>query len=134
MEQRLGACYGPLEPLVVPDQYFTETVYLLNEDEVLVDCGAFDGDTIRDFQRALKKQIGGIYFDRVFAFEPNHDPFLGLVKSTGKCASIVCIEKGFWNEPCELRFSGDKARSSKIDLDGGDVVISVDRMDTILGN
>jgi FkbM family methyltransferase len=125
-------CYGPLEPFVVPNQYFTETVYSLRDDEVLVDCGAYDGDTVREFHHALKKQIGHVLFEQIYAFEPNHKPFFALVKNTENQESITCIQRGVWNEPAELRFSGDKARSSKIDNDG-DVVINVDPMDTMLG-
>lgn len=82
LEQRVGMCYGPLEPLVVPNQYFTETVYSLNNHEVLLDCGAFDGDTILDFKSSLKRQIGRVSFDKIIAFEPNKEPFKLLLKNT----------------------------------------------------
>ena len=51
-----------------PDQehYFPRDLFDLHENEILVDCGAFDGDTIASFivrQRAR--------FDRILAYEPD---------------------------------------------------------------
>ena len=46
--------------------YFLPDVYRLRRDEFLVDCGAFDGDTIRDFIRLTDNS-----FARVLAFEPD---------------------------------------------------------------
>lgn len=46
--------------------YFSKDFYSLGKEEVLFDCGAFDGDTIRDFNRFTQ----GHYL-KILAFEPD---------------------------------------------------------------
>ena len=52
-------------------QYFPP--FRLRRDEVFVDCGAYDGDTIAQFRRAT-----GDHFDRIIAFEPDPVNFAAL--------------------------------------------------------
>ncbi|MBP7476920.1 MAG: FkbM family methyltransferase [Chitinophagales bacterium] len=47
-------------------QYFPDDLFELGETDVFVDCGAFDGDTLKNF---LKKQ--GNQFAKYYAFEPD---------------------------------------------------------------
>ncbi|MES1223140.1 MAG: FkbM family methyltransferase [Bacteroidota bacterium] len=47
-------------------QYFYDDLFTLNEEDVFVDCGAFDGDTLRNF---IKKQQDR--FCHYFALEPD---------------------------------------------------------------
>jgi FkbM family methyltransferase len=46
--------------------YFAPDVYRLRSDEFLVDCGAFDGDTVQEFLRLTRGN-----FARIIAFEPD---------------------------------------------------------------
>jgi FkbM family methyltransferase len=50
----------------VAEHYFPPDVYRLTSREVLIDCGAFDGDTIRSF---VGRQGG--QFARIIAYEPD---------------------------------------------------------------
>lgn len=50
----------------VPDHYFPKDVYPITSDEVLIDCGAFDGDTIAAFVDLSREQ-----FKHIVAFEPD---------------------------------------------------------------
>ena len=65
VEFRLHLNYDGLRP-PDPHHYFASNVYRLTAGETLIDCGAFDGDTIRSF-------IGlrGEGFTRILAFEPD---------------------------------------------------------------
>ena len=63
---RLQGDYAGLTDPGKYTQYFYDELFALNEKEVFVDCGAFDGDTIRNF---LKKQQSG--FSHYFALEPD---------------------------------------------------------------
>jgi FkbM family methyltransferase len=56
--------------------YFPEELFDLRKDECFVDCGAFDGDTIRDFVVAAEGQ-----FRRIVAFEPDPINFRALRSS-----------------------------------------------------
>jgi len=55
------------------ESYFPEDVVRLLPDEVLVDCGAFDGDTIQSFL-----SHGRSDFRRIFAIEPDSHSFAKL--------------------------------------------------------
>jgi FkbM family methyltransferase len=55
--------------------YFPHKLFSLLEDEVFVDCGAFDGDTIADFVR----ETDG-HFQRVIALEPDSITYPHLQK------------------------------------------------------
>jgi FkbM family methyltransferase len=62
---RLHLDYDGLAPPGPEEHYFPDLFRLL-PDEVLVDCGAFDGDTIRGFVA-----LQGDRFSRIMAFEPD---------------------------------------------------------------
>ena len=47
------------------EMYFPDDLVLPNSEEIFVDCGAFDGDTIRSFLRRQKS------FRRLYALEPD---------------------------------------------------------------
>jgi FkbM family methyltransferase len=52
---------------------FAEDLFALGDDDVLVDCGAFDGDTVREVVRRR-----GAAFRRLFALEPDPTNFAKL--------------------------------------------------------
>lgn len=55
-----------LPPPVVHDMYFPTDLLKIRADETFIDCGAYDGDTIRVF---LKNHANS--FERIVAFEPD---------------------------------------------------------------
>jgi FkbM family methyltransferase len=54
-------------------QYFPGDFLQLHEDEVFIDCGAYDGDTIAEFRRASRD-----HFSQIVAFEPDAQNFAAL--------------------------------------------------------
>ncbi len=69
---------GDFESLPAPvpgPMYFRDDLFRLSEHEVLVDCGAFDGDTLKLFLDESRST-----FDRVIAFEPDPANFAKLGK------------------------------------------------------
>ena len=74
-------------PMPVPDErrreeYFPSDLYTAREDEILVDCGAFDGDTV---QRFLKQR--GNRFKAIHAFEPDPETYQRLTANIGALGS-----------------------------------------------
>ena len=63
---RLWADHEGLSEPVQYFQYFPDDLLEIYSDEVFVDCGAFDGDTLKNF---LKKQKSG--FGKYIGFEPD---------------------------------------------------------------
>lgn len=54
-------------------QYFPNYLFQLGNNEVFVDCGAYDGDTVDELRRASNDQ-----FVCIIAFEPDPDNFSAL--------------------------------------------------------
>lgn len=76
MRFRLHMEFEDLPPPVKHTIYFPKDVCSLLPDEVFIDCGAFDGDTIRLF---LNKADGK--FQKIVAFEPDPEKFNQLQQS-----------------------------------------------------
>jgi len=71
MRLRLGDFSGQVIDLSM--QYFPEGLFGLSQSEILVDCGAYDGDTIAIFRKRT-----GDHFNRIIAFEPDPGNFAAL--------------------------------------------------------
>lgn len=67
---RLHHDFDGLPEPVKTEIYFPDDIFLTRDDEVFVDCGAFDGDTLRRF---LHHRNGA--FQRILAFEPDPKNF-----------------------------------------------------------
>jgi FkbM family methyltransferase len=76
---RLLGDFAALNPPVTNPTYFPTDLYRLTKCEVFVDCGAYDGDTIRSF---LKQSQSA--FARIFAFEPDPASFARLEASVSE--------------------------------------------------
>lgn len=70
---RMKLDFDGLTPPAPHKQYFPEDLYSILPEEVFVDCGAFDGDTIREFLQTQSNFSG-----KIFAFEPDHMNFQNL--------------------------------------------------------
>jgi FkbM family methyltransferase len=99
-------------------------------DEIYVDCGVLDCDSIFYF----KKFCGGKY-ESIFGFEPD-------VKSFEQCLSILdnsglervqLINKGLWSSSRRLKFYSNNDGGSRIGT-GGTVEINVTTIDETVGD
>ncbi|GHV04506.1 hypothetical protein AGMMS50229_06060 [Campylobacterota bacterium] len=69
----LHSGYDPIDK--IPAHTFTSEVLTLSEDEVLADCGANDGDTIRQFIALTKGK-----FKQIVGFEPDRNSLVSFRK------------------------------------------------------
>ena len=74
MRFRLLGDFGSLPAPVHGGAYFRDEFFRLRTDEILIDCGAFDGDTLDLF---LKKSSHS--FGNALAFEPDPENYVKLV-------------------------------------------------------
>jgi FkbM family methyltransferase len=115
-----------LLPYIETPQYFTLGPMKLRHDEMFVDCGAYDGDTIRDFLRVVDRR-----YRRIFAFEPDVVSFASLRKYIldEYLENIEVVALGAYDCKTELRFSisGDNSAFSE----NGDVIIETDTIDAV---
>lgn len=95
------------------DQYFPKNILTFKQDEVIVDGGAYDGDTIRSYQ----KHVGS--YQRIYAFEPDSENFQALRRAFQNDGRVDCFNAGLWDRETELKFSGLASASSALSEDGG---------------
>lgn len=98
------------------DQYFVKDIVPLTDKEVFIDCGAFDGDTMKDFIKAT----GGNY-QSIVCFEPVEEFHKKLVKrGAGKNITAICA--GVYKESTTLQFNAEAGKGSSISADAANTV------------
>ena len=96
----------------------------LSETENIIDLGAYDGDTIREFLEATNGE-----YDYITALEPDEKNFKKLLKNTEEMFNITCLNMGAWDKKDTLIFAKKAGRNSKFSSDGvGVEVIDVDSL------
>ena len=101
------------------DQYFVKTLVPLTEKEVFVDCGAFDGDTMKSF---IKKTKG--HYQSIVCFEPVEE-YHQRLKRRGQGKHVTAICAGVYKETTTLQFNADNGKGSSISSDTSAHTISV---------
>lgn len=119
-----------VKPIAHP-AYFPPDLFTLSEIETFVDCGAFDGDTYRDFTRL----VAGSYH-RYIAIEPDADSFAKLAAQVGAEAMgphphVRLLQIGVTDRPCVLRFFANGSSESRLS-DDSDQSITCLPLDEIL--
>lgn len=119
-----------IQPHVCKEIYFPNFI-VLSTHESFIDCGAFNGDTLKLF---LSKTI---LWDNYFAFEPSLKPYKALCNfiSDTKLENIQTYKIGLWNKKTTLSFveGNDISRIVEGECDNG-VKIQVDTLDNVCGN
>ena len=93
-----------------------------------VDCGAFDGDSVR-----LHIQRYADAVTRIYAFEPDPVTFQALCSKSAHEKRIHCINKGVSDQPGQLQFQSNKERASGF-TDDGDIVVGITSLDAELAD
>jgi FkbM family methyltransferase len=70
---RLHGDFGAMAPPLRTPQYFANELFAISDAECFVDCGAYDGDTMRDFVSAVDGR-----FRKLIAFEADSRNFQRL--------------------------------------------------------
>ncbi len=106
-------------PLPVKERiYFPNDLYRLTHDEVFVDCGAYSGDTIRDFLALCRGN-----FRRAYAFEADPQNFQKLERFVGGLepavgSRIQASARAVSDRAGELRFSATGTAASAAAAEG----------------
>ena len=117
-----------LLPLVIPTQYFFNNCpWSYRDNDVLIDCGAFDGDSIRDFI-----SLRGNNYDEIIAFEPDKSNFEKLHNwiTDSKFSNINAIQAGVFSEKTTLAFNASGNMESYVS-EAGNVSIPVESIDNV---
>lgn len=130
INQKISLKYGYLSAVKSSyAQYFEKDLIKLCENEVFIDCGAYDGDTAISFIEALKEQKVGTY-DSIISFEPDEENFRKM------CArnidKHVCLKKGVSDKTGRMSF--DSADASGVITSDGKSFVEIDTIDHVLGD
>jgi FkbM family methyltransferase len=120
---------GPWTPAA--QTYFPEGLVRLSDHEVFVDCGAFDGDTLREFLRRK-----GDRFEGFIAFEADPTNFRSLEESIASLPAatrerIVARRVAVHSGRGTLRFSSADGAGSAVAA-AGDIEVEADSLDSLL--
>ena len=116
-------------PLHAIDTYFPGDLLSPVPDEVFVDCGSFDGDSIRSFNR----HWGG-EFHHAFALEPdptNRDALASNVEAMGIGDRVTVMPFAVGNNSGPVSFALNSSASSHLTTQDGGSVIECRRLDDI---
>jgi FkbM family methyltransferase len=102
--------------IVNEHQYFPDFLPIF-DNEIFVDCGAYDGGTVKDFVDFCE----GIY-DKIYSFEPIPSQYENTLENIEKCGiqKIEVIRKGVWDCEAILNFTicGYNGMSSRVSKEG----------------
>jgi FkbM family methyltransferase len=118
------ALYRPVQHTM----YFPLDLCPLTDHEVFVDCGAYDGDSIRSFLDQPKKS-----FQRIYSFEPDPANFSKLEKEVSlrpERESITLQRAAVGAQAGTVTFSGDGNEASSVGK--GDMVVNCVALDEVL--
>jgi FkbM family methyltransferase len=110
--------FRPIDDPDDKESYFLQNVFRLRPDEVFIDCGAFDGDTLRVY---LSIQPEG--FQRFVALEPDHTTFGKLqeyVKTLNPSIGekIETVQCAVGRERGRISFDSTGGLGSKVSSEG----------------
>ncbi len=80
-------------------------------DDVIVDSGAYTGDTVDEIAKTIGKRC------KIYCFEPDQQNFYILKAKYKEFSHIIPENYGLWNEKTTMRFSGQGNMGSHIVFD-----------------
>ena len=110
---------------VSKEEYFDREILRLTQEEVFIDCGAYRGDTIVAFLKAVDK------YKRVYAFEPDINNYRILKEAFGDKEDILLYDYGVGEKNDVVCFNTKKNMWSCVD-EYGDDEIEIRRLDDII--
>lgn len=100
------------------DKIYSE-ILKLTDREAIIDLGAYDGDTIREFCDATDGK-----YNSITALEPDAKNYKKLIKNTDGMPDITCLNMGAWDKQDTLIFSTKAGRNSKLSGEGVSVKVT----------
>lgn len=98
----------------------------LNESEIFMDLGAYDGDTVREFLAATNGK-----YEKIIAVEADEKNYRKLTDKTSEVEKIETHNLAVWDKKETLFFEKKKGRNSKLSS-LGKVEVQADSVDNIL--
>ena len=126
IEFRLTLDPSVIEPIIDKNLYQPRGILSFRNNEIYVDGGSYDGDSVRSFIKKVKNK-----YEKILAFEPDKIIYKKLVRKMNLKRKIECLNQGLFNKSGKVNFSTTSNRASLIDS-GGTSSINVASIDSIL--
>lgn len=124
------------------EMYFENDLIKLFDKCSLVDCGAYDGDSVFAFQNAMK--LKNFQCGEIYCFEPDQSNFKKLKLNFGGAEGVTLNNSGVWDKEETLEFSSSELtypteayiRQGEIDkvinVSSVDVMCKVNSIDNVI--
>lgn len=99
IKYRQTASHKDLPENSYTEQYFGNDYFEYRDGEIFVDCGAFDGDSVRQFKKLMKKK--NVIRYQCICFEPDEKNNEALRRNH---PDAICYKAGVWSKSGELFF------------------------------
>lgn len=117
---KIGGDIRLLKPFFEKERVYKELLKV--RGETIVDLGAYDGDTVREFAAA------DCEYKKIFAFEPDEKNYKKLLKKCNGMRNIYPYNLGAWDTDSTAFFGAEASRNSAVAVKGKEVKLSsVDR-------
>ncbi len=126
--QRMSGRYSKEE--YESDQYFPDDIICLKENEVFVDCGAYQGESAVDFIAHMKKQ-GIKKYKKIICVEADRENAEKMQEAMGQYENVEIVFAGVWDKTGHMSMVSGYGRTSRIVADGADQV-RVETIDSLL--
>jgi FkbM family methyltransferase len=116
-----------LEALHEDGWYFPKGIINLSEQEVFVDCGAYDGDTVMKFVKLAGK------YRYIYAFEPSPMQYelAEMRLAFDKVSNCEIFKLGLYDKEDKLRFKLNTPADGELSKDG-EIIVPVTSLDIAL--
>lgn len=117
-----------LDPVIDWDLYAPRDGMAFGKNEIIVDGGAYDGDSVQLFIDRLESEM-----TQAFAFEPDPVTFERLEARFVNDDRVVPVNKGLYDKEGILHFDDAGTRGSLLVEDGG-IEVPVTALDDVVGD
>lgn len=113
-------------PYCKEKEYFN-SITPINDNEVLVDCGGFTGDSVIEFLNFSNKK-----YKKIISFEPDSLNYKKEKDNLSGIDNCIIYNSGVWNVDTQLRFEENNTAGSRVEMDiQNGVVINVVAIDNM---
>ncbi|EKE04055.1 MAG: FkbM family methyltransferase [uncultured bacterium] len=95
------------------DEYFDPYILFLDGNEVFIDGGGYNGDTVKKFINKSDQK-----YNKILYFEPDKELFSIAEENLAEYKNITFIDKGLYSDETTLKFSSTGELDGCIDPEG----------------
>ena len=118
---KIGGDIHLLKPFFEKEKVYRDLLHL--QGERIVDLGAYDGDTVREFMAADEQ------YQSIIALEPDTKNYKKLARNCKGLRDVETFNLGAWDKEATARFGAEASRNSAVGVNGTQVKLtSVDAL------